>query len=120
MNTTDPRETYLNRLRGWRNRSEADLTLGFLRKQFKTQIEQPYKQLSSIARLWDQLVPQDLAAHTRLDSLHRGVLQVSVDSSPRLYELDRLLRGGLRNELITQHKGPALRQIRLRLAAVGV
>jgi hypothetical protein len=44
------------------------------------------------------------------------VLRVSVDSSGRLYELDRLLRGGVLDELITRHKGKALRRVDLKVA----
>lgn len=119
MQRTSPSNDYLARLRRWRNRPEPDLTLGFMKKQFKQQIEKPYKQLGAIASLWESLVPHDLAQHTRIDSLQRGVLQISVDSSARLYELDRLMRGGLERQLIIGHKGPALRKVRLRVARIG-
>ena len=114
--STDPADQYLNRLRQWRNRREPDLTLGFLRDQFKRELLKPAKQLTEMAALWQELVPAHLAQHTRLESLSRGVLKVSIDSSSRLYELDRLLRGGLEQELITRHKGPAVRRIQLRTA----
>jgi len=119
MDHTDSSNDYLTRLRRWRNRPEPDLSLGFLQKQFKQQIEKPYKQLGAIATLWESLVPNDLAQHTQIDSLQRGVLQISVDSSARLYELDRLMRGGLEQRLIIGHKGPAMRKVRLRVAPIG-
>lgn len=118
MDHTQLSNDYLMRLRRWRNRPEPDLSMGFLQKQFKQQIEKPYKQLGAIATLWESLIPNDLAQHTKIDSLQYGVLQISVDSSARLYELDRLMRGGLEQRLIIGHKGPALRKVRLRVAPI--
>ena len=43
------------------------------------------------------------------------MLRVAVDSSARLYELDRLLRSGLQKQLISQSKGPAVRRVQLRV-----
>ena len=117
MKEPDPAQQYLNRLRQWRNRRDLDLSLSFLKKQFDLQVRRPYKQLASVVGLWHTLVPPAVALHSRLESLDRGVLRVSVDSSSRLYELDRLLRGGLERQLITQHKGPAMRRIQLRVVA---
>ena len=115
MRSLDPADDYLNRLRHWRNRPDADLSLGFLKKQFDRNVRRPYQQLASIAERWYALVPPALAQHTRLKSLHRGVLRVSVDSSAWLFDLDRILRSGLERQLITQHKGPSLRRIQLKV-----
>jgi predicted nucleic acid-binding Zn ribbon protein len=112
-----PRQRHLDRLRRHRNKPEPDLSMGFLQQQFKQQVEKPYKQLGGLAELWRQLVPEELQAHTRLESFQLGVLRVEVDSSARLYELDRLLRQGLQQQLIESHKGTALRKVQLRVAA---
>lgn len=118
MPPDDPRNLHLKRLRAWRNRADGDPALGaFLPKQFKQEVERPYKQMGALAGLWAKLLPRELAEHTVLEGLSRGVLKVAVDSSPRLYELDRLLRSGLERALVTAHKGPALRRIQLRVAA---
>lgn len=98
-----------------RRKPDPDLTLGFLRRQFDQQVARPFKQLGSLVPLWEQLVPANLVQHTRLTGLSHGVLRVSVDSSAHLYEVDCLLRQGLQRQLITQHKGPALRRIQLRV-----
>jgi len=95
--------------------AEPDRTLMFLAKQFKQQVEKPYRQMQGIGGLWAKLVPGELVVHTRLDGLSRGVLHVVVDSSARLYKLDRALRSGLQREIIGRHKGPAMRRIRLRV-----
>ena len=116
MTPDDPHRRRLARLRASRNAPEPDLSLGFLKKQFHRDVARPHKQLAELVELWQQLMPADLARHARLESLSRGVLRVSVDSSARLYELDRLLRGGLERELIRSHAGPAFRRIRLSLA----
>jgi len=114
----DPRVEQMERLRGWRARRERDLTLGFLKDTFKREVEKPFKQLEGLAELWAELVPDELAAHTKLESLSRGVLRVVVDSAGRHYELDRLLREGLMRELTRRHKGAALRQVKVRVGVV--
>lgn len=112
----DPYQSHLDGLRDRRNRKDPDLSLGFLTGQFKREVQKPYEQLGKLTEIWGELVPPELAVHTRLEGLSRGVLRVSVDSSGRLYELDRLLRGGVLNELITRHKGKALRRVDLKVA----
>ena len=105
MSTADRHNDRLSRLRQWRNKPEPDLSLGFLKKTFKQQVEKPHKQMGDLAPLWLELVPADLAQHTKLEGFSRGVLRIAVDSSSRLYELDTLLRGGLELELKRRHKG---------------
>ncbi len=112
----DPYQTHLDNLREHRNRKDPDLSLGFLRNQFKREVQKPFEQLGDLSAIWMELIPQELAAHTQLESLNRGVLHVSVDSSGRLYELDRLLRSGVFDQLITQHKGKALRRVDLKIS----
>ena len=114
----DPYQTHLDGLRQWRNRKDPDLSLGFMRTQFKREVQKPYEQLGELAAIWVELVPEALAAHTRLEGLSRGVLRVSVDSSGRLYELDRLLRSGVFDELVTRHRGKAFRRVELKVRSM--
>ncbi len=99
--------------------AEPDLTLGFMKKQFQRDVARPYKQLGALVQLWGELVPGELAEHTRLEAVRRGVLQVVVDSSARLYQLDRELRGGLARKLIRDPRGGGVHRIKLRLGVVG-
>lgn len=109
-------QSHLDKLRAYRNREEPDRSLHFIKDQFKREVEKPHKQLEKLICLWAELVPDDIAKHTRLESLSRGVLRVAVDSSPRLFELDRMLRSGLEQQLIRAHKGPAIRKVQLRVS----
>ncbi len=118
MPAKDPRDAYLDRLRDWRNRKDFDHSMAFLKPQFKREIEKPYKQLLAMAQLWPTLVPAELVARTKLETISRGVLKVTVDSSGALYELDRLLREGLEQKLITQNKGPAIQRVQLRVGQI--
>jgi hypothetical protein len=115
MMTHDGDAKRLDRLRGNRNAPDPDLTLGYLAKQFKQQVERPHKQLGALTELWQELVPPQLLNSTRLDGISRGVLRVSVDTSSHLFQLDRLLRSGLQRQIINQHPGKALRRIQLRV-----
>ena len=105
----------LTRLQSRRGRPDRESTLDFLKQDFKRDVERPFKQLEDLAELWRELVPPDLLDHTRLMSLSRGILRVGVDTSAHLYELDRLLRGGLERELVTRHSGRAFRRVTLKV-----
>lgn len=109
---------YVDRLRQWRTRPEPDLSLNFLARQFKLQVEKPHKQLGKIAELWMNLVPNELLGQTRLESLVRGVLKVGVADSSTLYRLDRLLRQGVEAQLIRQSGQASLRKVQLYLSPV--
>ena len=100
-----------------RLRPEKDFSMSFVADQFKRDVARPFKQLGDLIELWNQLLPADVADGTRLESLQRGILTVAVDSSARMYEIDRRLREGLEQSLIKQHKGPAFRRVKLRVAS---
>lgn len=104
----------LDQLRQHRNRADPDLSLGFIQKQFRQDVERPHKQLAGLTELWAELVPPALLPHTRLIGLQRGVLRVAVDASPRLYELQALLRAGLEKQLIERHRA-TLRRVKLQV-----
>jgi hypothetical protein len=117
MPDRDLKHMQLERLRQWRNRPARDQSMAFITKQFKQEIERPYKQVSAIVDTWAQLVPAELAEHCRLQSLRRSVLRVAVDSSEHLYQLDRLLRQGLADQITRQHPAAGVRRIQLYLDA---
>ncbi len=114
----DPNTRRMEQLRAMRVRPERDTSLAFIVKDFKRDVERPFKQLAGLAELWAELIPGDLAQHTRLESLQRGVLRVVVDSSGRHYDLDRLLREGVQRELMRRHNGAALRQVKIRVGVI--
>lgn len=106
----------ITRLRDWRVKPDRAQSLAdFLPTYFKASVERPHKQFVGLAEAWEANVPPALLGHTRLLSLTRGVLRVGVDSSARLYELDRLLRDGLERSIITSAKKSAVRQVRLEV-----
>lgn len=75
------------------------------------------RKLGRLAALWTELVPESLASRTRLAGLHRGVLQVAVDSAATSFELDRLLRGGVLLQLQRRHTGTLVR-VKVVVAAI--
>ena len=105
----------LERVRDIRRRKQPDHSLAFLKPYFQYQVARPHKQMAGIIDLWRQLVPPELLAHTRLESLTRSVLRVGVDSSAHLYALDRLLRSGLEDRLRRDAKATKLRRVHLKL-----
>ncbi|XAL99145.1 DciA family protein [Phycisphaeraceae bacterium D3-23] len=105
----------LDTLRPSRSLPRRDLSLGFMNEQFKQDVAKPYKQLGDLSALWRELMPPHLVARTRLIGLSRGVLHIEADSSAAHYEIDQLLRGGAKRELITRHKGPAIKKVQVKV-----
>jgi hypothetical protein len=66
---------------------------------FKQSVDKRQRKFGKISQCWSQLVPESLAEHCALESLHRGVLVVMVDSASHLYELKQLMLGGLEKQL---------------------
>lgn len=112
----DPVQEHLDRLRKSRSLPNKDLSLSFLAEQFKREVAKPFAQLGDLAVLWRELVPSALVERSRLVGLSRGVLHVEVDNPAAHFEIDRLLRGGLQEELIKRHRGPAIRKVSIKLA----
>ncbi len=71
-----------------------------------------FRQLRDLAAIWDELIPDSIAEHTALESFHRSVLTVIVDSAPHRFQLRTLLDGGLMRELQSRFSG-ALNKVRL-------
>ena len=44
------------------------------------------QQLGKLAEIWDQVVPQEIVAHTAVESFSRGVLTVLVDSASHRFQ----------------------------------
>jgi hypothetical protein len=73
------------------------------------------RQLSRIAELWDEFIPESLRDHTALESFHRGVLTVLVDSAAHRFQLQTLMDGGLIDRLRGAFPG-GLDKVRLVLS----
>ena len=62
-------------------------------------LQRTRKRLGSFVELWETVLPDELAAHTRVTGIRGGVVRVSVDTSATAYELDRRLREGLEEQM---------------------
>ncbi|UCD74949.1 MAG: DUF721 domain-containing protein [Phycisphaerales bacterium] len=104
----------IGQLRKHRGRRERDLSISAVISGIRRQADRTHKKLGELIGLWEELVPGQLAAGSRLTKLRGGVLHVEVDSSAASYELDRLLRNGLEGVLRERFRG-TLTGIRLRV-----
>ena len=101
-------------LRKIRARPGRDLSVAAVIADTASSAARTHKKLGELIELWERLVPEDIASHTSLASLRGGVLHVIVDSSSTSFELDRLLRCGLTNQLRREYRGTLVR-IKTRL-----
>jgi len=111
----DPRLARTARLLALRRRREFDPAIARDVEGLIRSVKRSGGAISRARAIWDQLVPSELATRTRLESLRSGTLTVSADSSAGLYEIDRLLRGSLRDALLAR-SGNEISKVRTRLA----
>jgi hypothetical protein len=77
-------------------------------------IERDYARTGGFGGIWAVVVPEVLRSRTHVRSYQHGVLTVWVADAATRFELDRLLRTGLEQEL--RRRAPAtLRRVRLIL-----
>lgn len=105
----------IERLRELRQKPQRNLSIEGIIRSTAENARKTQKRLGSIINLWEQLVPAELAARTRIQHIRGGTLHVNVDSSSTAYDLDRLLRDGLEGELRSQYRG-TLARVRVRIA----
>ena len=105
----------IQRLRQQRSqgRPRADLSISGLVQQTAVSARRHQSRLGELVELWHQVIPAALVDHTEVAGLRGGVLEVTVDSAPVLYELDRHLRDGGTAELRRRHRGSLVR-VRLK------
>ena len=99
----------LERLRQRRTRSEADPSIGRVVSGVAERAARTQRRLGALTDVWESLVPAEIVARTRLTSLRGGVARVVVDSASTAYELDRMLRGGLEQQLRRRFRGTLMR-----------
>jgi len=114
----DAQADRLQRLRNWRDPDGPDRSMKFVGDWFKHTYAKPHEQVAQFVELWEMHIPPHLFAKTALASFNRGVLTVHVADSAAMYELDRLMRGGLERQIKSAAKA-SLRKIRLRVANLG-
>lgn len=99
----------------WQQRQFADRVTPLsapLTTLMKHTLAKRVKQLSRLAEIWDEVVPENIRDHTALESLNKGVVTVLVDSSPHRFLLRTLLNGGLMKEIQARFSG-AIQKINL-------
>lgn len=99
----------------WRNR-QAPETISHVSEPMARfvhhTLERRVKQLSALAQVWDELVPEGIREHAALEGFRAGTLTVLVDSAPHRFELEMLLRSGLQKQLAAAFRG-ALSKVRV-------
>ena len=93
---TDWSSEKLQRIREARQVKSSFRSIGnFVENVLERVVNPQQDKLSKLQAAWRELLPEELQAHSRLERLHRGQLQVLVDNAASLYELNLLLGQGL-------------------------
>lgn len=104
-----PNSGQIEKLREWRNRPDRAVSIETEVARLQKQVERVSRRLGEFITAWMELVPPDLASQTRISGMRGGIVHVVVESSPVMYELDRLLRDGMEAELRRRIKGTLTR-----------
>lgn len=99
----------------WQQRRPSDTAMNVgqpLAMLMKHHIGKRVKRLGELGAIWDEVLPDEIREHTALEDFNRGVLKVVVDSAPRRFELNMLLKGGIEKEIRSRFSG-ALNKIKL-------
>lgn len=108
---------HIEELRKHRQRPERDLSITQLVGAMGDDARRTQRRLGALIDLWSQLVPGELEKHSRVVGVRGGVAAVQCDSASTKYELDRLLRQGLEQELRKRYPN-TLTKIRLTVGDV--
>jgi hypothetical protein len=100
-----------------RRRPEKDVTITGIVSSIAHHARRTHDRLGELVELWEAAIPAHLSARTRLTALRGGILHVDVDSPATLYEIDRLLRGGVEDQLRAAHRG-TLTRVKLKVATL--
>jgi hypothetical protein len=106
----DPKS--LEHLRQWRTPTPRDLTPKDTLHPIIKDLKKSRDQMGNLGEAWAVHVPSDLLATSELISLMRGVLTVQVRDASSRFALDRWLRDGGQQDLISVANVP-LRRIKL-------
>jgi predicted nucleic acid-binding Zn ribbon protein len=96
----------LRATRGWR---DHDVALGPLVESLAARARRTERKLGAFIDLWEQMVSGELAGRTRVTAIRGGVVHVAADSASTVYELDRMLRGGLEQEIRRRYQATLTR-----------
>lgn len=99
----------IERRRALAARRQRDLSIAGAIDGIRRKSKQANRRLGELVSLWEELLPSDFVAQTRMTSLRGGVLRVTVASSAIGYELDRRLREGLLADLRSRFGGTLAR-----------
>ena len=97
-----------------RQRRQRGKALGSEVMVFMRRLVRPrQRMLSQLSQGWQELLPEELAEHSCLESFRRGQLRVLVDSSSHLHELNLLVQEGLADWLRERCPSAGLSGIKL-------
>ncbi len=98
-----------------KRRANKAVCLGEVMSEFmEARIAPQFNRFSSVAKLWDELLPAGLAEHCEIVEISAGRLKVQVDSPSYMYEL-QLCRSELLREL-QRHSAIRIKDIKFQIS----
>lgn len=102
----------LARLRQHRNAPPRDQSIGPLVRELTDRLDEASKKSAGCGAAWAQACPPKHLPRTSVRGLARGVLTIAVDSAATRYELDRWLRAGGEQAVISAARA-GVRKVKL-------
>jgi hypothetical protein len=94
-----------------RKKKEAFLLGDVLGQVMKERLSARHEQSIQLKNAWDEVLPQELSEHCRIESFSAGKLTVVVDGPGYMHEL-RLCKKELCNEMNARLSGMRIREIK--------
>lgn len=108
---------HIEQLQQRRGRGSRNTAIGESVRLMQQAAARREKQTRGAVDAWEAVVPSEIARQSRLDGVRAGVWQVTVASASVRFELDRMLRAGLLDDLRAAYRGP-LQRVRLTVGIV--
>lgn len=104
----------LERLRRFRGRRERDTSIAPLVAAVERELSRQDRAAGGADEAWRRIIPEPLAAASRVVTFARGTLHVAAESPAAAFEIDRVLRAGAEAELRAALRCGSLR-VRVRV-----
>lgn len=86
---------HLQKLKEWRGPRQRPSVYQVALERIQRDAKRTHRHLGDFIEHWYELLPDEIAVRTNIDSVRGGTIYVRADNSAAAFEVDRLLREGV-------------------------